>query len=58
MAMCVGLRAKSYLTDMTIVKIKKQWAQKSVIKWKLKFENDKNCLDVIIKINEIKINKN
>ena len=30
---------------MTVVKIKKQKAQKTVIKRKLKFENYKNCLE-------------
>ena len=30
---------------MTVVKIKKQKAQKSVIKRKLKFENYENCLE-------------
>ena len=30
---------------MTIVKIRKQKTQKSVIKRKLKFENYKNCLE-------------
>ena len=30
---------------MTLVKIKKQMAQKSVSQKKLKFENNKNCLE-------------
>ena len=30
---------------MTVVKIKKQKAQKTVMKRKLKFENYKNCLE-------------
>ena len=45
---------------MTMVKIKKQKAQKSVIKRKLKFENYKNCLEATQlenKINHIEKNK-
>ena len=45
---------------MTVLKIKKQKAQKSVIKRKLKFENYKNCLEATQlgkKINYLQKNK-
>ena len=45
---------------MTVVKIKKQKAQKSVTKRKLKFQGYKNCLEVTQienKINHIEKNK-
>ena len=45
---------------MTMMKIKKQKAQKSVIKRKLKFENYKNCLEATQlenKVNHIEKNK-
>ena len=41
----VGLRTKTYSYLITTATKKKQKAQKSVIKRKLKFENCKNCLE-------------
>ena len=38
---------------MTVVKIKNQKAQKSVIKRKLKFENYKNCLEATQRDNKV-----
>ena len=38
---------------MMLVKIKKQDTKKCVIKWKLKFENCKNCLEATQRENKI-----